>query len=45
MQKCSSCGSSHVLVETLQNGDFRVECKKCGFKEFRDKKGRKLLVG
>jgi len=42
--KCPSCQQPGLLVETLQSGDKRVRCMKCGYTEVQDKDGKKLLL-
>lgn len=41
--KCPSCGVEGVLVENLGEGRKRVQCKRCGLREIRDREGRSLL--
>ena len=41
--KCVKCGEQ-MVCESLQEGDKRYRCAKCGLNEVRDREGRKLLT-
>lgn len=41
---CPKCGDPEVVIENLERGGMRVQCKRCGLYEIRDSEGRKLLT-
>lgn len=44
MNECPAC-NSQLIKESVGGGNVRTYCRRCGYSEVVDNKGRQLLIG